>query len=136
MVVDANILVSALLQKSVTRKILLGAKQTGLFAPEFIKEELFKYSGEFARRLKVENAKVEEALSMLFEASKIIIVSKEAYSDLLPMALRLCPDKKDAPYFALALKLSCPLWSNDKALKRQSSVIVFSTEEVLKKFWK
>ena len=35
-------------------------------------------------------------------------------------------------YFALALKLNCPIWSEDKALKKQSKVKVYSTSELLK----
>ena len=132
-VIDANILVSALLKNSITRKTVLGKKNHELFAPEFIKEELLKYSDEFAKRLKVKREQVEESLQLLFDAAKIIIVSKEAYSDSLPKALQISPDKKDAPYLALAIKLNCPLWSNDKALKKQSLVRVFSTAELIKK---
>ena len=33
-------------------------------------------------------------------------------------------------YFALALKLNCGLWSNDKELKKQSKVKILNTNEV------
>ena len=35
-------------------------------------------------------------------------------------------------YFALALKLNCGIWSNDKKLKNQDKVKVYSTEDLLK----
>lgn len=131
-VVDANILVSALLKDSITRRTLLSRKRQELFAPEFIKEEVFKYSEEFAKRLKVEKKSVEETLALLFETSKIMIMPTKEYPEFLPKALQISPDKNDAPYLALALRLDCPIWSQDKALKKQSFIKVFNTTELLK----
>ena len=34
-------------------------------------------------------------------------------------------------YFALALKLDCPIWSNEKAFKKQSVVKAFSTSDLI-----
>ena len=52
-------------------------------------------------------------------------------SEFMLQALQLSPDLKDAPYIALALKLNCPIWSQDKALKKQSVVKIYSTEELI-----
>jgi predicted nucleic acid-binding protein len=41
------------------------------------------------------------------------------------------PDPDDIDFTALALKLDCPLWSNDKELKQQTVVKVFSTSELI-----
>ena len=47
-------------------------------------------------------------------------------------ARKISPDEKDTVYLALALKLRCGLWSNDKDLKeKQNSVQVYSTEELI-----
>ncbi|MEI6732208.1 MAG: PIN domain-containing protein, partial [archaeon] len=43
-------------------------------------------------------------------------------------------DIKDAMYLALALKLNCPIWSNDKLLKNQTQIKVYSTSELMTKF--
>lgn len=48
----------------------------------------------------------------------------------MPQAQSITPDKYDQDYFALALKLGCPIWSNDKALKGQKRIKVYSTKEV------
>ncbi|PIN85274.1 MAG: hypothetical protein COV47_03030 [Candidatus Diapherotrites archaeon CG11_big_fil_rev_8_21_14_0_20_37_9] len=42
---------------------------------------------------------------------------------------KISPDPKDVPYFALALKLRCPIWTNDKLLKKQKKVKIISTSE-------
>lgn len=39
--------------------------------------------------------------------------------------------RKDLEYFALALSLSCPFWTNDKKLREQDALNVLSTSEVL-----
>jgi len=33
-------------------------------------------------------------------------------------------------YFALALKMKCPIWSNDKRLKEQKTIKIISTDEL------
>jgi predicted nucleic acid-binding protein len=50
----------------------------------------------------------------------------------MPKARRISPDPDDVQYFALALKLDASIWSNDKNLKNQNIVKVFSTDELVK----
>ena len=65
---------------------------------------------------------------------RIEFVPVEEFKDFLKEAELTCPDPDDIEYFALALKLNCPIWSEDIRLKKQSKVKVFSTSELLKKF--
>ena len=46
-------------------------------------------------------------------------------------AEKISPGLKDTQYLALALKLNCAIWSNDKKLKEQDKVKVYSTNELL-----
>jgi len=132
-VVDANVFVSALLKDSTVRKLLLGGKTPRLFAPEFIKEELFKHLPDFSKRLKADESELKKAIAGLFDAAEVGMIPPEQYSAFLQRALRITPDPNDAPYFALALKFGCPIWSQDKALKKQGAVTVYSTAELLPK---
>ena len=59
---------------------------------------------------------------------KFIDFSKEAYEIMKDI------DEKDTPYIALALKLNCPIWSNDTDLKKQNKVKVYNTKELLEEF--
>ena len=54
----------------------------------------------------------------------------EEYSSFMKEALAI-PDPDDIDFTALALKLDCPLWSNDKELKQQTVVKVFSTSDLI-----
>jgi predicted nucleic acid-binding protein len=63
--------------------------------------------------------------------SLINIIPKEEFTDYLIPAEKICPDKDDVQYFALALKLTCAIWSNDKILKKnQDSVKIYSTSDL------
>ncbi|MBS3095717.1 hypothetical protein J4231_03480, partial [Candidatus Woesearchaeota archaeon] len=46
---------------------------------------------------------------------------------------KISPDPNDLDFFALALKLDLPIWSNDNLLKKQNTLNVFSTLDLLKK---
>ena len=47
-------------------------------------------------------------------------------------AEKLTPDPDDMAYFALALKLNCAIWSDDKKLKEQDKIKVYHTYELSK----
>jgi predicted nucleic acid-binding protein len=63
-------------------------------------------------------------------------IPSEFFEDLKEEAKRISPDFKDSPFFALALKLNCGIWSNEKRLKRQSRVSVFSTRKIVRILFK
>ncbi len=126
---DANILFSFFKVYSPTRKLVIfsGLK---LYAPEFALSELESYCREVSGKAKINLGGFE-----LFKAVMkwfITFVPVEEYKDFLKEAKSITPDPKDVAYFALALKFNCSIWSNDKLLKNQSKVKVFSTSELVK----
>ena len=127
LVIDSNILFAALIKNSATSGILF--KHT-LYAPEFIFEEFNKYKEYLKDKTKREEDEFEKFFD-LFERN-VILVPKEEIELFMIEAEKISPDKKDVLYFALALKLKCGIWSNDKKLKTQNKVKVYSTEELLK----
>ena len=56
-------------------------------------------------------------LNALAESAKITFVSAEELKGKLHEADSISPDPDDVVYFALALKLNCVIWSNDKGLR-------------------
>ena len=128
-VVDANILFSALLKHGVTAEILLRT-DVALFAPEFIFEEFNIYKEELLSKTSRTDDDFFTFLTILKRRISIL-----PYDDILPFletAKSISPDEKDTVYLALALRLQCAMWSNDKALKEKQDVIkVFHTHELL-----
>lgn len=133
-VIDANILFSVLIKKGKTEEIIF-EEDLHLFAPEFIFEEFSKY-GELIQK-KTERNKEEFERLMDILKKKIKTISNEETELYIKKAKEISPDKDDVDYLALALKLRCPVWSNDKELKKQKGVIVYSTEDLIKifNFW-
>lgn len=70
-----------------------------------------------------------------FVKKKIILVPLEELLPYLDEAEQISPDTDDVAYIALALKLKCAIWSQDRKLKeRQNKVQVYSTEDLVKVF--
>ena len=61
-----------------------------------------------------------------FIREEIKLLPIEEFEDAIEEAEIVSPDPKDVPYFALAIKFRCPIWSNEKRLRNQSRVAVLS----------
>lgn len=127
LVIDANILFSALIKNSLTAELIF-EEEVMLFAPEFVVKEFLKYEEMILR--KTSRTKEEFVQIMHLLKDVITLVPKEEYSKLIEEAEKFSPDEKDVMYLALALKLKCAVWSNDKKLKQQDKVKIYSTEDL------
>ncbi|MBS3136019.1 hypothetical protein J4401_03590 [Candidatus Woesearchaeota archaeon] len=131
LVVDANIIFSVLIKSGKTEEILFESS-LNLFSPEFIFEEFNKYKKEILEKTYRSESEFEKL--MLIIKKKIATVSNEETEEYITGAEEISPDPKDVDYIALALKLKCGLWSQDKALSGQSRVKVYTTEELARIF--
>jgi len=134
-VVDTNVLFSFFKEDSFTRRLII-LNDIEWIAPEQALHELRKYSDIIAEK---SHKQVEPALEILREYVQFFKL--EDYSTYLGEAERLFSDLSDAEkkeafedidFVALALKEQCPLWSNDKLLKKQNKISVFTTTEMAK----
>jgi len=130
-VIDANILFSALIKNSFTAKIIFD-KQIKLYSPDFIIEEFLKYHDLIIKKTYRNQEEFNQATHMLMQVINIVPIDELV--EFLSQAEMISPDEKDILYIALALKLGIPIWSNDKRLKNQNSVKVYSTEELINCF--
>jgi len=127
LVIDANILFAVLIKKGLTEDLIFSNKFK-LYAPEFIFKEFKKYEKLILDKTNKGKEEFYEFLNLI--KSKIEIISKGEVKDYLKKSREICPDINDVPYFAIALKFKCGIWSNDKELKKQDVIKVFSTKEV------
>jgi len=128
LVVDANVLFSALIKQEITAELLLDLS-LNLYAPEFILEEFEKHKQEILSKTKRTEDEFDDIFNIIKEIINIIPV--EEFENYLNEARKISPDSDDVIYFALALKLKCSIWSNDKKLKEQIKVRIYSTEELM-----
>jgi len=129
LVIDANVLFSALIKDSFAYNLLFSGS-FHLFTPEYIFTELEKHKEELLKKTE----RTDEEFSRLLEILKrrVIIVPLEELVPYVEEAEKLTPDPDDMAYFALALKLNCVIWSNDKKLKVQDKIKVYNTHELSK----
>ncbi len=128
LVIDANILFAALVKRGFTADFLL-RNDLHLYAPEFIFEEFEMYKDLLKRK----TGRTEEEFTLFMEViqRRIILVPHEEIDSYLEKAEKISPDIKDVTYIALALRLNCAIWSNDKALKeKQKAVKVYHTHDL------
>jgi len=133
LVVDTNVLLSALIKASSTRSILLDPRHH-FYVPEYGIIETEKY---FELMSSKSGLSMEE-LALLFDlvASNLDIIPSRSFSQELPRAEVAMGtiDHKDIPFLALALSLpDCDgIWSNDEHFKRQDLMKVWNTSEIVK----
>ena len=130
LVADTNIVVAFLLRKGKTRELLF-SKRFDVFSPDRLESEILHNKGEFKKKASMSEEEFQLALGLGLD--NLTIVPLEEYGPFKKKALSICPPKHegDWPFFALALSLGCSLWSNDKPLKEQSVVRVFSTADLV-----
>lgn len=128
LVVDANILFSSLIKEGKTQELFLDLS-FNLYTPEFIFTEFEKHKDEILEKTNRSSEEFNEILNTMKEV--INIIPEEEFEEFILAAEEISPDQDDVMYFALALKLNCPIWSNDKKLKEQDKIKVYSTNELV-----
>lgn len=131
LVVDANVLLAAFLKSAKTRELLLDERLT-LLAPEHLISEVSHHLQEFSslrRRIQLSNEQLQELFNLL--TMRIQTIPKQAYQLHMKTGITIAPHAKDAPYLAVALLYRLAIWSNDKGIKDQTLIKVYSTRELI-----
>jgi predicted nucleic acid-binding protein len=130
LVIDSNVVISALIRDSLTRKIILDSNHR-FYAPEFLRTEIEKYEGLITEKSNLNEKGLETLLSLVLGEVEVLPI--ESYEDKLSKAENLIgkEDIKDVPFLAVALHKECRIWSDDKDLNKQEKVEVETTEEII-----
>ena len=129
-VLDSNILFSALVKDSKTRRIILEYEGFFLF-PQFIFEEMEKHIEELLKKSKLSKQEFNTLLTTLLK--KVVIVPNDVLLPFRRKALDIVKniDKDDVLFVACVLAYpESIIWSNDKKLKTQKSIRVLNTNEI------
>ena len=114
LVIDANILIRAVLGRRVKETIIGHAEDVDFFATEVAfddaQEHLPAVLTKFDRA-----AEIDPALAFLNQLRDIVAaVPEDAYLDIKDQALaRIQRDPDDWPVLAVAMLLDCPIWTED-----------------------
>jgi len=136
-VVDSNVLFTFFWRSSVFEDIS-SREEITLFSPEFALEEINKYSSEIMKKSGLARNEFLKRETELIK--RVEFIPLNGYSDFFKEAESLAKtfskeQKKefleDIDFFTLALKLHCPIWTNDRLFKKQSEVSVLTTKEMI-----
>jgi predicted nucleic acid-binding protein len=130
-IVDTNILFSFFRDNPV-RQVILNQDLLGirLVTPGFSTDELRNNKDALIKYSKLSETEIESLINLM--ESFVEIMPMGFFQEFKDEGIKVSPDPKDAPFFALALKLKGSIWSNEPRLKRQSKVRVLSTRDLLK----
>lgn len=130
-VIDSNVLFSALIRNSKTRKLILEYEGFFLF-PEYIFTEMQNHKQELLDKSGMNKTDFDKLLFLILR--RVIIVSNKALKSFKKESINIMKniDIDDAVFIACALAYEDSIvWSDDKALKKQNTVKVLNTKEIV-----
>lgn len=125
--VDANVLFAALIRDGTTRRLLFHSALE-LNAPYFLLNELNKYRATLFSKSRLSEKEFQSIVEKNVALLKIIPLT--SLSPYLEPASLLIEDEKDLTYIAAALCTNSAIISNDKGMKKQSRVMVYTVDEL------
>jgi len=131
-IIDSNILFSALIKDSMTRRMILEYSGYFLF-PYFIFEEMEKHKWELLKKSKMSAKDFNLLLNLLLR--KVMIVPTEVLFQYRKEAYKIIKDIDPDDTIFIACALACQdsiIWSDDKKLKQQTHVRIINTAEMYK----
>ncbi len=131
-VIDANPVISLLIKPNRVIVELLFLEDLEIFAPELLFDEIEQNKGIIIKKSGMTNEEFNKFLSII--KKRISVVPEAEFLKFRGKSEEICPDEKDITYFALALHLKCPIWSNEKRLRNQNHVNVYATHELIEIF--
>lgn len=129
-IIDTNILISALIKDSITRKILLSPKLK-FYLPKYLLNEISKYIPEISEKANQGIEIIKKILNILLE--NFFIVPFSVYKPNLKKAIDIMRDidEKDVQFIALALSIKNDgIWTNDKHFKKQNAIKILTTYDI------
>ena len=131
---DMNVLMSALIKDSLTRR-LISKSQNQLWFPEAAYKLLLGFRKAITKRTGSEVKDVDALIKGLFTHIRIFPGNEMGENSAKARRAMAGIDLEDAIFVACALSLpDSAVWSNDKHLKMQKLVMVYTTEELVKEY--
>lgn len=131
-VLDTNVLISALIRNSITRRLIIEMDEE-LVYPEAGIREIEKHRGLIIKKSGLNEREFNSIFNLLLEYVELVpdnlleSTLKEAKDIMFKI------DEKDIVFVATALVFeNAKIWSDDKDFKKQNRVPVNTTSEILK----
>ncbi len=133
LVVDANVVMSALIADSKTRELIV-TLEADLVTPEVVHSEIETHETLIVEKSGMDLERVRQFVELLFEYVETVPASE--FHQYIERADRTIgdTDPDDVLYLASALGCNAGIWSDDSDFDEQDLVPVFTTGEVIDSF--
>src|SRR3989344_391665 len=129
-VLDSNILFSALIKDSFVRRIILEYEGKFLF-PYIIFEELLEHKDELIMKSGIERGDFDYLLCKLLRRVEVVLPEVLDLNKNKALEIMKNIDRDDVIFVACALAHpESVIWSDDKHLKKQNVIMVLNTREI------
>jgi predicted nucleic acid-binding protein len=130
-VLDSNILFSAMIKDSTTRRLILEYEESFYF-PEYIFSEMEKHIDVLLKKSNLTETEFKTLLNLVLD--KVKIVPNELTEPNVEEAFKLVKEIDPDDTIFIACVLTYPgsvLWSDDKRLKEVKGITVYTTKEMV-----
>jgi predicted nucleic acid-binding protein len=133
LVIDANVVISALIADSKTRELIV-TLEPDLLTPAFVHDEIGNYEDLIVEKSGMEPNRVAQFIDLLFQYIEVIPAedfypaiekAKTAIGDI---------DPDDVLYLACAIASEAAIWSDDSDFDEQDIVEAYTTSNVINSF--
>jgi predicted nucleic acid-binding protein len=133
LVIDANVVISALIADSKTRELIV-TLEPDLLTPAFVYDEIENYEELIVEKSGMESDRVGQFIDLLFQYIEVVPAddfypsidsADEAIGDT---------DPDDVLYLACAIACDAAIWSDDSDFNEQDLVETYSTSDVIDSF--
>lgn len=133
LVIDANVVISALIADSKTRELIVTI-EPDLLTPAFVHDEVENYEDLIVEKSGVEPNRVAQFIELLFQYIEVVPAD-----DFYPAIERADEaigdtDPDDVLYLACAIASDAAIWSDDSDFDEQNLVETYSTSDVIDSF--
>ena len=128
-VLDTNVLVSALMRDGYTRTILLHP-DLSLVTPEYALEEVQRHLPGIADRMRTSIQQARLTVELLLEHIETVPAAEYREFEARAEELIAAVDPDDVQFAALAMATGRPVWTQDKALLNCSGLMTISTPQL------
>jgi len=135
-VIDTNILISALIKDSITRRLIVSSGMNFCY-PEISLHEIRKHKKLIMEKSGLSEKELGSLLERVLEY--IVLIPTEVITEHIGEArsVMLKIDPKDVVFIATALSFkNSIIWSDDKDFERQNAIKVITTKQFAKMFEK
>jgi len=133
LVIDANVVISALIADSKTRELIV-TLEPDLLTPAFVHDEVENYKDLIVEKSGMEPDRMEQFIDLLFQYIEVVPAD-----DFYPAIERADAaigdtDPDDVLYLACAIASEGAIWSDDSDFDKQDLIDTYSTSDVINSF--